>query len=290
MATVRDEIEKTIRASGGSTLTKIGREADLKAFFRVMRQDLNLQVKSFSTLKTSQVQRYIDHQKTLGRSDRTIQNQMAHIRAGLAAHGREHFSKTEQMSNKALGISGASRDGTHRALTQEQYQVALHQARLVSPGAAATMQLQRELGLRAREAVQSPASLKSWEKAIQAGQPVQVLHGTKGGRGRWTGALDQSRALQAVRAAQAVCKEQSGKLIDSASLQGAARAYGRVCESVGLKGEHASHSLRCMYAQDRFGQHLERLCDRKEALSATSLDLGHGDGRGVYVAQVYLKL
>jgi hypothetical protein len=29
--------------------------------------------------------------------------------------------------------------------------------------------------------------------------------------------------------------------------------------------------------------------NRREALAATSLDLGHGDGRGTYVAQVYLR-
>jgi hypothetical protein len=44
-----------------------------------------------------------------------------------------------------------------------------------------------------------------------------------------------------------------------------------------------------MYEQERFALHLEQLGDRCEALAATSLDLGHGDGRGTYVAQVYLK-
>jgi hypothetical protein len=35
--------------------------------------------------------------------------------------------------------------------------------------------------------------------------------------------------------------------------------------------------------------YMEQLGDRREALAATSLDLGHGDGRGTHVAQVYLK-
>jgi len=118
---------------------------------------------------------------------------------------------------------------------------------------------------------------------------VQVLHGTKGGKGRWTGPVDSERALAAVRNAAQVCRDQGGKLIDSTTLQGAARAYGRAFEKLGLTGELASHSLRCAYAQERFEQHLERLGDRREALSATSLDLGHGDGRGTYVSQVYLR-
>lgn len=48
--------------------------------------------------------------------------------------------------------------------------------------------------------------------------------------------------------------------------------------------------MRCMYAQDRFAFHLAACGgSRAEALAETSLDLGHGDGRGTYVAQVYLR-
>jgi len=68
------------------------------------------------------------------------------------------------------------------------------------------------------------------------------------------------------------------------------RMYGRHYEAVGLKGESASHALRCMYARDRFAAHLvECGGNRAEALAETSLDLGHGDGCGTYVAQVYLR-
>ena len=286
---IYQEVEKATRAAGGSTLTKIGRETNLKAFLDVMSKNLNIQIKSIENIKTNQLKQYVDYLKEQKLSTRTIQNKITHIRTALNASGRSHFANLEQNSNKSLGCSGATRDGTHRALTQEQFSQAHTQMSEHNKGAAAALQLQKELGLRAREAVQSVKSLKSWEKALESGKPVNVLHGTKGGRPRLTMPTDQKSALEAVRTALAVIKEQGGDLVRSESLQGAMRAYGRECQKVGLTGQSASHAVRCMYAQERFKQHLEALGDRKEALSATSMDLGHGDGRGTYVAQVYLK-
>jgi site-specific recombinase XerC len=283
------EVRDATRTAGGATLTKINRSAGLNKFFTVMQTVLNVQVNSFKKLKASQVKIYVDYLKKEGLTDRSIQNQLAHIRQALRSENRDHFASSDLMSNKAMGVSGASRDGTHQALMQVQYRAVLAATKADKPGAAACMQLQRELGLRARESIQSCESLRSWEKALLAVTPCQIIHGTKGGRGRWTGPVDVSRALAAVRTAIEVAKAQGGHLIVSKNLQAAARAYGRSCEKVGMKGEHASHALRCMFAQDRYVMHLERLGSRAEALAATSLDLGHGDGRGTYVAQVYLK-
>ena len=283
------KVREATRKAGGATLTKVNRSAGLNKFFSVMQTVLNVQVNSFEKLKASQVKTYVYYLKEEGLTDRSIQNQLAHIRQALRSENRDHFASSEFMSNKALGVSRASRDGTHQALTEVQYKAVLAATKADKPGAAVCMELQRELGLRAREAIQSVASLRSWEKALLAVTPCQVIHGTKGGRGRWTGPVDVSRALVAVRNAIAIAKAQGGQLIVSKNLQSAARAYGRACEKVGMKGEHASHALRCMFAQDRYAMHLERLGSRSEALAATSLDLGHGDGRGTYVAQVYLK-
>lgn len=286
---IYQEVEKATRQAGGSTLTKIGREANLKSFLDVMSKNLNIQIKSIENIKTNQLKEYVNYLKDQNLSTRTIQNKLTHIRSALSASGREHFANLEQNSNKSLGAAGSCRDGTHRALTMDKY-VQVHAQMIESnKGAAAALQLQKELGLRAREAVQSVNSLKSWEKSLTEGRAVSVLHGTKGGRPRLTMPTDPKKALEAVKTALAVVKDNGGALVKSQTLQGAMRSYGRECEKVGLTGEFASHSLRCMYAKERFAQHLEALGDRKEALSATSLDLGHGDGRGTYVAQVYLK-
>lgn len=279
----------SVKAAGGATLTLHARETALNAFVEVMTSGLNIQLKSFSNLKTSQIQAYVVHLKAQGLSQRTVQNNLAHIRFALKSVGRAKFANDPKNSNKALGADKASRDGTHRALGAEKYAQAVEAMAKIDPGAAICLRLQRELGLRAREAVQSVQSLRHWEKCLQNGQKVSVLHGTKGGRARETSPVDRERALKAVKDAIAQTKGVGAQLIKSASLQGAMRSYGRSCKAVGLEGENASHSLRCAYAQEKFSQHLENLGDRREALAATSLDLGHGDGRGTYVAQVYLK-
>lgn len=287
-ATVK-AVRDATRRSGGATLTKDGRSSGLNKFFREMSKVLNVQINSFEKLKASQVKTYIDYLKASGNKDRSNQNQLTHIRQALRSVNREHYADCELMSTKVMGVSGASRDGTHRPLTELQYKAVLAATRASRAGAACCMELQRELGLRAREAIQSPPSLKAWEKTLKVGAPSQVLHGTKGGRPRWLAVLDKSRALHAVQTALQVAKAQGGRLIVAKNLEAAARAYGRACEKVGLRGQYASHCLRCMYAQDRYEIHMALHGDRREALAAVSVDLGHGDGRGTYVAQVYLK-
>ncbi|MFA7270803.1 MAG: integrase domain-containing protein [Sterolibacterium sp.] len=287
---IQKEIELINRHTGGATLTVIARATALMHTFNVWRNDLNLQIKSLVSVKTSQIAAYVKHEQDAGKSIRSIQNDLAHIRAGLRAVGREQFAKSAQISNKSLGASGASRDGTHKALTAEQYLKALADARERNSGVAAAMELQRELGLRAREAVQSVQSLERWEKSLLRGESIRVIHGTKGGHPRDTGPINHERALKAVRDALEVARINGGQIIQSRSLQGAMRAYGRHLKALGLTEEFASHALRCTYAQDRFLQHLEATGgDRREALAETSLDLGHGDGRGTYVKQVYLR-
>ena len=131
--------------------------------------------------------------------------------------------------------------------------------------------------------------MKSWQSALERGGRVHVVHGTKGGRARDAAPTDHAKALDAVKAAIEAAKANEGKLVPSTSLLGATRAYGRLCAAVGLTGEHASHALRCTYAKDRFDYYLGATGSRREALALTSLDLGHGDGRGTYVAKVYLR-
>lgn len=288
---IQREIETINRHAGGSTLTKLARATSLGQAFHLWRHELNLQVRSLVNVKSAHIAALVRHQLDAGKMKRSIQNDLAHLRTGLRCLGRDQFAASPLLSNKALGVSGASRNGTHRALNEQHYARALDAARQRDPGLAAALQLQRCLGLRAREAVQSVASLKQWAKALEAGRPVHVIHGTKGSLPRMSGAVDPKPALLAVNEAIAVVDANGGQLVKSSTLQGAMRTYGRHCQAIGLTGAHASHALRCMYARDRFSKHLDAFGgNRREALAATSLDLGHGDGRGTYVAQVYLRL
>jgi hypothetical protein len=102
--------------------------------------------------------------------------------------------------------------------------------------------------------------------------------------------VSKEKALTAVREAISIMEKMDGKLIPSATLEGANRAYQRAMNGVGFKGSEASHALRYAFAREQFAKYMYALGgDKKEALSALSMDLGHGDGRGRYCAQVYLN-
>ena len=49
------------------------------------------------------------------------------------------------------------------------------------------------------------------------------------------------------------------------------------------------HSLRYAFMRERVGAYLQNGIPMAEALARTSMDLGHGDGRGRWVKMVYLR-
>jgi len=285
----KNEIKAVVKHAGGSTLTRICRSADLTATVKDLRQTLNIQLKSFAGIKTQHLKSLVSLWQEQGKSERTIHNKLSHMRAALKAMDRERFAKAAQNTNASLGASSASRAGTHKVINENTLNERLN---LLPESFRAAAQLQLAIGLRAQEAVQSNQSLKSWEKQIQSGRPVMVLHGTKGGRQRFVSLLDErskQSALEAVREAIRVADTQDGQLIKSRSLQGANRAFQRAMNKVGFKGREASHAMRYMFAQEQFSKYLESLGSKSEALAALSMDLGHGDTRGQYCQQVYLR-
>ena len=284
------EIGRSVKAGGGSTLTKIARASSLLQISKILKNDLNIQVKSFDFLKINHVDRLIQHLQARGQSPRASQNTMAHLRCALREAGREKFAADPRISNKKLGISGASRDGKHRAIASEEIELRILK---LDDGAAATTRLQMTIGLRAREAIQSTDSLKSWLVELEKYDCLTVSHGTKGGRSRIVRFITQESkqsALQAIKNARQQSIRSDGVLIPSKTLQGAARAHLRQMSAAGFHGEESSHALRCTWAQAQYTRYMEMLGgDEKEVLSRLSMDLGHGDGRGRYVKQVYLK-
>lgn len=286
----KGEIKAVVKAAGGSTLTRDARFSNLTAIANELKQpELNIQIKSFTGLKTQHLSKLVSLWVGQGKSARTIHNKLAHIRAALVAVGREKFANSKQVSNAALGAPKASRAGTHNVSSPDVVNTRIS---ALPPGIQEAARLQQTLGLRAQEAIQSVQSLKRWEMQILNGQRVTILHGTKGGRARDTSLPSEnarSAALEAVRAAIKAAATQEGRLVPSSSLEGAKRAYQRAMNEVGFKGTEASHSLRYHFARAQFERYQEMGFERKEALSALSMDLGHGDGRGRYCAHVYLK-
>ena len=79
----RNEIKAVVKAAGGSTLTRESRSANLTATANDLRLGLNIQIKSFSGLRSQHLQSLVTLWKTDGQSTRTIQNKLAHVRAAL---------------------------------------------------------------------------------------------------------------------------------------------------------------------------------------------------------------
>lgn len=283
-----DEIARIVRNAGGSTLTKVARDAALHSIKTTFKTQLNIQLNSFAGLKVEHVERLMAHMLDKGLSLRSGQNLMAHLRCALREVGREKFSHDARISNVALGLAGASRSGTHVAVERVE---AERRIALLRPGFREAAQLQLNIGLRPLEAIRSGGSLSSWAKELAEYGHLSVSTGTKGGKPRRVMFVCQESTLNAARSiaeASAIAKAQRGTLIESTSLEGAVKAYGREMASVGFKGSEAPHALRYTWAQEQYARIKKSGVDVSEALTRLSLDLGHGDGRGRYCSKVYL--
>lgn len=292
MAKLNKNLVTLARDSGGSFKTLHDR---MKIADRLAERlkSLNVQIRDAKNIKPRHVEMYIKSRKEEKISIRTLQNEMSAIRSILRAVGKTIMADPEhkQLSNQALGISGASRDGTKVAIPDSVYQDILEKVSAVDKGAAAAMQLSRLLGLRTEETIQSVKSLKTWQKALQNGdEKVRIVFGTKGGRPRDTTIIEREQLINAVRNAIQIADENNGRLIDRPALHLAIEKYRNIVREAGLVGKYAPHSLRYAYTQNVTEHHIKKGFSQKEAEALASMDLGHGDGRGHYVARVYNKV
>ena len=239
-------------------------------------------------IKVRHIECYIEERLEQDIGLRTLQNDMAALQAVLRQAGRRQVVEHPRLTNKALGVSGASRNGTRRAITPEHYQQVMEKARTEDAGLAAALEIARLMGLRSQEAVQSSQSLKTWLKAIERGENrLKVVFGTKGGRPRYTTVLDTGAVRKALEKSLLVADRHNGRLIDKPDLKMALESWHKQVIKVGLKGEFSPHSLRYAWAQDAIRHYLAQGFSEKESLALTATDLGHGDGRGRWVKQVY---
>ncbi|MBS9435531.1 integrase domain-containing protein [Photorhabdus hainanensis] len=289
MSKLSKQLVTLARQAGGSFKTVSDRMKIAKRLAESMAI-LNIQIRDIKNMKINHIEKYIDSRKSENISKRTLQNEMAAVRAIFAMAGRSQLANPhhKRLSNHALGLSGASREGTKMAISDERYHTTLVVVRGKDEGVAAAMQLSRYLGLRTEEAVQAAKSLKTWEKALLRGdERVRVVFGTKGGRPRDTTVVDRDKVIQAVRAAIKYANKNQGRLIDKPNLHSAIDRYRNIVREAGLTGKSSPHSLRYAYAVEAINYHLSKGFSRKEAEAMVSMDLGHGDGRGHYVARVY---
>jgi site-specific recombinase XerC len=283
---IRSELHDLARTKSGSHDTIKTRHQILDRFADFLR-DENIQIRHVQNIRTKDVARYCNNQLEHGKGVRTIQNELASLRCVLREAGRTQFADSEQMSNGSLGVSGASREGTNRALTPAEY----HQARDAleareSYAERAAFGLMYNLGLRTKETIMSDKSLDDWERQLERGEPVRVIHGTKGGRVRDVHIHDRESALEAIREAKEAMHE--GHLItgDGGTLKSAYDHLQYELKEV-LPDDASPHSARYSFAQGQVDAYRAEGYSDREAYAQAALDLGHGAGRWRYIRYVY---
>lgn len=287
MGKLGGEMKALAKKAGGSFKTVDDRIHIVQRFSRHLRE-LNIQIQRVEQIKVRHIECYIQARLAQQIGKRTLQNEMSALRKVLQQAGRRQVVEHSRLTNKALGLAGASRNGTNRAITPEYYQQVLAAAREKDAGLAATLELARLMGLRSQEAVQCCQSLKTWKKALERGETrLTVVFGTKGHRPRKTEVQDTVAVKKALENALTVAKERNGRLIDRPNLQKAMNYWRGEIASAGLTGTYTPHSLRYAWTQDAMRYHQAQGFSDKEVLALTAMDLGHGDGRGRYVVQVY---
>ena len=288
MGILEQEMKRLAQQAGGSHKSVHDRIKLAQRFCERLVVAQNVQIRRMDQLKARHIEGYIRERLAQGMTKRSLQNEMAAIRNLLKQAGRDRLAQSERLNNRSLGLSGASRNGTRRAITPEHYRHALETARAKDAGLAAALELSRLMGLRSQEAVQSARSLKTWQQALDRGESrLTVVFGTKGGRPRETVILDTGAVRKALDNANAVAESRHDRLIDKPDLKSAMKYWHSQASRIGLTGVYSPHSLRYAWAQDAIRHYLAQGFSEKESLALTATDLGHGDGRGRWVKQVY---
>ncbi len=282
----------TLARQGRGSFKTVADRSRIAERFSERLAKLNIQIRGVKHIKTTHIEKYIHSRQAENISLRTLQNEMAAVRSIMSVAGRNKLADPnhEKLSNQALGISGANRDGTKAPISDEKLTAIINHTFKKDAGVALGVQLSRYLGLRTEETVQSAKSLKTWRQALINGQErVRVVFGTKGGRSRDTTIFNREKVLSVLDVAIKYCDDHNGKLIDKPSLHTAIERYRNVIREAGMTGKDAPHSLRYAYSRDAVKHHVNTGMSREEAEALVSMDLGHGDGRGRYIKQVYFK-
>lgn len=277
---------------GGAHLTRQARDSTFDTFARTMRE-LGYGIQAARQIGGKHLQVFAQQRAAQGVGARTRANEMSHLRAVLVQIGKQGLARNPAYSNQTLGIERGSRVGTKQPLSD----AAIHafqerMAQFGRPSIGSILELQRALGLREAEAIRAGQvqTLARWQRELKERGCVRVVEGTKGGRPREVHPADLDRARIAVQRAQAVFEAtgqrylvaRAGGAVTS-GLRQALGVYRNLCHRAGIQ----SHGARYAFARERVQAYRNQGYSAREARAATSLDLGHGDGRGRYIASVY---
>lgn len=277
---------------GGAHLTQDARRMTFSTFAQAMREK-GYGIQSAEQIGGKHLQAFVELRLAQGVSSRTITNEMSHVRAVLIHCGKEGLARNPAYSNKALGIGRGTRIGTKEPLSDAVIRGFQEQMdRLGRSAIGHVLELQRAMGLREAEAIRGGNSetLARWHRELQGRGYVRVIEGTKGGHARDVHPAELNRARTALARAQATLSASGQRYLvtraDGTAATGLRQALGiyrNLCHRAGIQ----SHGARYAFAQERMQAYRKEGLSEREARAATSLDLGHGDGRGRYVASVY---
>lgn len=279
---------------GGSHLTRQARSATFRTFAGVMGE-LGFGIQAAQQIGGRHLAAFTQQRRAQGIKGRTSANEMSHLRAVLARVGKQGLADNPGYSNKALGIERGSRLGTKQPLSDSA--ILAFQQRMVQLGRPCIgyiLELQRAFGLREAEAIRAGTAetLSRWQRELQDRGRITVIQGTKGGRKREVHPPDTRRATDALQGALTALRASDQPYLlayadgtATVGLKQALKVYTNLCSREALK----SHSARYAFARERMQTYQLQGCSEREARAATSLDLGHGDGRGRYVASVYAR-
>jgi integrase len=276
------------KAAGGSHATIEARTRIIMQLVNNLRFEQNVQIRTISQLREKNIENWLRGGKEKGLSPRTLQNRLTAVRAVLTQAERYDTLSRLENTAKKVGFAGASRDGVRKPPSDELLNRLLQN--VDHQGVRICLALMNEFGLRQKEAIMSAASLDKWLKDIindRHGR-FQLVQGSKGGRPREIWPNDPQRAAALVSKAIEFCRSNGGKLVEG-DLKQALGRFNRQAANAGFKGLCSPHSLRYAFAQRTVARLLKDGWDKRLALSFTSQILGHGDGRGRWIDQVYSK-
>lgn len=294
MTELRADLHRIGYELSGAHLTRQARCGTFNTFARVMRE-CGYGIQAARQIGGKHLQAFTQRRTSEGIAPRTLANEMSHLRAVLKHVDKQGLAANPGYNNRALGIGRGSRLGTKQPLSDEAIRAFQQRMdRLGRPTLGALLELQRSLGLREVEAIRggNMETLTRWQRELQERGSARVIAGTKGDRPRDVHPAQIDRALKAVQRALTLLETSGQRYLltraDGAATTGLKQAIGvykNICHRAGVQ----SHSARYAFAAERMQAYRDEGLSEREARSTTSLDLGHGDGRGRYVASVYAR-
>ncbi|EIQ94534.1 phage integrase, N-terminal SAM-like domain protein, partial [Yersinia pestis PY-03] len=111
MSRLSREMKMLAKQAGGSHKTVHDRIRIMDRFSRHLLA-LNIQVRDVKHLKAKHIESYITDRFSQGIAIRSLHNEMAALRTVFRFAGRDKIVLSERLTNKALGLGGASRAGS----------------------------------------------------------------------------------------------------------------------------------------------------------------------------------